>query len=114
MNKVYSIVISKRGVKTPEVATLLKKIFKYTWGLAINKHNETWLCGREEEVNISDLVSSIQGLNKKIDGVFITKVIITAACYDNNGCFYEDEYVGRDGVYHPGSVEMLKILMNKE
>ena len=114
MNKVYSIVISKRGVKTPEVATLLKKIFKYTWELASNKHNETWLCGREEEVNISDLVSSIQGLNKKIDGVFITKVIIAAACYDNKGCFYEDEIVDRGGNYHPGSKEMLEILMNKE
>ena len=114
MNKVYSIVISKRGAKTPEVATLLKKIFKYTWELASNKYNETWLCGREEEVNISDLVSSIQGLNKKINGVFITKVIITVACYDNNGRFHEDETVDWDGKYHPGSEEMLGILMNKD
>lgn len=114
MNKVYSIVISKRGAKTPEVATLLKRIFGYTWKLASNKYNETWLCSRGEEVNISDLVSSIQGLNKKIDGVLITKVIIAAACYDNEGHFDEDEIVDRDGKYHPGSEKMLEILMNKE
>ena len=114
MNKVYSIVISKCGVKTPEVGALLNKIFRYTWRLAHNKYNETWLCGREEEVNISDLVSSIQGLNKKIDGVLVTKVIITSACYDNGGCFDEDYTIDKNNKYHPSSKEILKILMNEE
>jgi len=113
MNKVYSIVISKRGVKTPEVAILLKKIFEYTWRFASNKYNETWLCGREEEVNIGDLISSIQGLNKKIDGVFVSNIVICAAGYDNDGCFDQKTVTDAEGNYHPSSKKMLDILMNK-
>lgn len=109
----YIIVISKRGSKSPKVSALLKNTFAYTWMLASNKYNETWMCCRDEVLNIGDLTSAIKCLDKRIDGVFITKVIIESACYNNGGRFDEDELVDRDGRYHPGSKKMLDILMNK-
>ena len=109
----YIIVISKRRSKTPEISALLHNTFTYTWMLASNKYSETWMCCRNEVVNIGDLASAIKCLDKRIDGVLITKVIIESACYNNNGCFDEVEYVDGDGKYHPGSKKMLGMLMNK-
>ena len=109
----YIIVISKRESKTPKVSALLKNTFTYTWMLASNKYNETWMCCRNEVVNISDLVSAIKCLDKRIDGVLITKVIIESACYNNDGRFNVEGCVDENGKYHPSSEEMLNILMNK-
>ena len=109
----YIIVISKRERNTPKVSTLLKSTFVYTWMLASNKYNETWLCCRNEVVNIDDLTSAIKCLDKRIDGVLITKVIIESACYNNGGRFDVEGCVDENGKYHPGSEEMLNISMNK-
>ena len=92
MNKVYTIVISKRGKKIPEVGAFLKKVFTLTWRLASNKHNETWLCGREEEANINDIITTIKGLNKKINGVVMYKISIESIYWDKDG--YYDEPKG--------------------
>ena len=109
----YVIVISKRGIKNSKVPALLKNTFAYTWMLASNKYNETWMCCRDEVVNIGDLTSAIKCLDKRIDGVLITKVIIEAACYNNGSRYDVEGCVDENGKYHPSSKEMLDILMNK-
>ena len=108
--KVYNIVISKRSKKTPEVGVFLKRVFTLTWRLASNKYNETWLCARPTAANIDDIASAIKVLNKKINGVFISQVILESACWDNGGAFdetYTDEKC-------PGTRVIVRMMMNKE
>ena len=110
MNKVYNIVISKRGKKTPEVGEFLKKIFTLTWKQVVNKYNETWLCARPTVANIDDIASAIKGLNKKINGVFISRITVEEACWDNGGAF-DEAYTD---MTYPGTRVMVRMMMNKE
>ncbi len=114
MLNVYNIIISKKNDESDIVGDYLKKVFSHTWMLVKSKNGETWYCARETPVNIDDFVTAIKCLNKGIDGVLITKIIIESACYNNEGCFNEDERVDKDGKYHPGSKKMLEMLMNKK
>jgi hypothetical protein len=110
MYNVYSIIISKRGKKTPQVGEFLKNIFKVTWGQVVTRHNEVWLVGREKPANIDDLTPAIKGLSKNIDGVIVSNIAIVEACWDKNGAFDED-YVNDKC---PGTREALRMLQNKE
>jgi len=114
MMNVYNIIVSKKNVKSDVVGDYLKKVFSYTWELVKNKKGETWYCAREIPVNIDDFVTAIKCLDKRIDGVLITKIIIESACYNNGGSFDVEGYVDGNEKYHPGSKEMLEILMNKK
>ncbi len=108
MIKTYNIVITKDKKNTPEVEEYLRKVFGLTWKLAANKYNETWLCGREKDLDLNDTIFAIKGLNKKITGVFITRVILIEAGYNNGSPFDQPT----ESETKPGSEKALDILMN--
>ena len=109
MNNVYIIVVSKRNKKMPVIGEFLKNIFTITWNLASDKTSETWLVGRDISMNINDITSAIKCLDKKIDGVFVSRITLTESCWDNNGVF-DIKYVSAD---RPSANEMIRRLMNK-
>jgi hypothetical protein len=111
MINTYFIVVAKDNKKTPEVAEYLKRVFSHSWRVSVNKDSEVWLCGRQAPVNVSDTVSAIKTLNKKIMGVMINRVFIAECCFDKEGVFNVN--VEGETPEHPSSMKLMDVFMGK-